>query len=58
MEREEMLNSIENGDIIAVAAEVVMARTALKQKVYKIRIGGFEVWVDGKYVVGKGLKSE
>lgn len=57
MEREDVLNSIKSGDHVEVAAKVVMARTALRQKAYKIRIGGYELWIDGKSIVGKG-KSE
>lgn len=54
MKREELLESIKSGDKIAVVAEVVMARTALKRKTYKIRVGGYELWIDDRSVVGKG----
>ena len=54
MKREELLESIKSGDKITVVAEVVMARTALKRKTYKIRVGGYELWIDDRSVVGKG----
>lgn len=51
MKREELEISI--GDKVAVEAKVVMARTALKKKAYKIQVGNYQIWIDESYIVGK-----